>query len=113
MTELFKGLEVARKEFNNYQGNAYLYVDFDDMTAWTLVGNHVEYDSKTISRVVFKNDLNDRDARYGKEKLNAILKSLINFKNAGNDVYTDSDDFYRFYANDGLAAYANGTIIEF
>ena len=113
MTELFKGIEVARKEFNDYQGNAYLYVDFEDMTAWTLVGNHVEYDSKTISRVVFKNDLNDRDARYGKEKLNAILKSLINFKSAGNDVYTDSDDFYRFYAHDGLAAYANGTIIEF
>ncbi len=113
MTELFKGLEVARKEFNNrhnWQGNAYLYVDFDDMTAWTLTSTQVEYDSKTISRVVFKNDSN---ARYGKDRLNAILQSLINFKDAGNDIYTDSDDFYRFYSNDGVEAYANGTIIEF
>ena len=113
MTELFKGLEVARKEFNNYKGNAYLYVDFEDMTAWTVVGNHVEYDSKAISRVVFKNDLNDRDARYGKDRLNAILKSLINFKNAGNDVYTDSEDMYRFYAYDGVEAYADGVVVEF
>ena len=46
--ELFEGLEQARKEFNNWQGKAVIYIDFDDMTAWCRVEDCPDYHSDNI-----------------------------------------------------------------
>lgn len=81
--ELFKGLEVARKEFNNWQGKAAIYMDFDDMTAWCEVQNLPTYHSEKIICLTYKDDLQGRNDRYGVDKLNDLAKAKMDKFNDG------------------------------
>lgn len=94
--ELFDGLEVARKEFNNWQGAAWLYVNLEDMTAWTLVHQNVDYDDVTVIPLVYKDDLQYRDDRYGKDILGAIAQTLLNYVNQNDFKLESKEDFFEF-----------------
>lgn len=77
MTELFKGLEKARQEFNNWQGQARISINFDDMTAWCDVHEIPDYHSDNIVRLVGKDDLHGRNDKYGKEKLERLAQAKL------------------------------------
>lgn len=94
--ELFKGLEVARKEFNNWQGAAWLYVDLKDMTAWTLVNQNMDYNAVTVLPLVYKDDLHNRNDRYGVDRLNAIAQTLINFVDQDDFELESREDLFEF-----------------
>ncbi|MEN0648927.1 hypothetical protein NSQ82_07840 [Caldifermentibacillus hisashii] len=68
------GLEEARKEFNGWSGNAVIFVDFNDMTAWCRVSEIPNYHSKAIIAVAGKDDLHERNKRIGKERLDEIVE---------------------------------------
>lgn len=72
-----KGLESARKEFNNWQGAAAIFVDFEDMTAWCHVSEIPVYHSKSIIAAVGKDNLYERNKRVGKDRLNEIIEIIF------------------------------------
>lgn len=98
--ELMKGLEDARKEFNNWQGKAAIYADFSDNTAWCRVGDLPSYHSDTVVTVVFKGDLHGRNDRFGVERLNDLLTAMIGKYNEG----WTKDDF-EMYGSHEFAEY--------
>ncbi|MEL3959358.1 hypothetical protein NST17_19585 [Caldifermentibacillus hisashii] len=69
-----KGLEDARKEFNNWQGAAVIFVDFEDMTAWCHVSEIPVYHDDSIIVVAGKDNLYERNNRVGKERLDNIVE---------------------------------------
>lgn len=75
MAELFKGLEEARVEFNNWQGNAVIFIDFEDMTVWTDVFEIPTYHSDSIVSLISKDDLYGRNDRYNYMVLEKLAKT--------------------------------------
>lgn len=68
-----EGLEAARQEFNKWQGNAVIFVDFEDMTAWCLVFDIPSYHSEKIIKVAAKDNLYGRDTQIGADRLDQIV----------------------------------------
>lgn len=94
--ELFKGLEQACKEFNNWQGKACIFIDFDDMNAWCEVFECRNYHSEeivTLVRLVSKDDLYGRNDRYSLQILNDVAKAKLFDYKAGVDLLEISDDY--------------------
>lgn len=74
MTLKIEGLEQARQEFNNWSGSAVIFVDFGDMTAWCRVSEIPSYHARSIVAVAAKDDLQERNKRVGKERLDDIIE---------------------------------------
>lgn len=94
MKELFAGLEEARKDFNRWQGEAQIKIDFEDMTAWTDVVRK-DYESNTIFTLIEKDDLHGRDDKYGFEVMEAMAQTAINYKD--NLLSTENDGSFEDY----------------
>lgn len=74
MTLKIEGLEQARHEFNNWSGNAVIFVDFGDMTAWCRVSEIPSYHSKSIIAIATKDNLYESNKKVGGDRLNKIVE---------------------------------------
>jgi len=73
----FKNFEKSRREFNNWQGAAWIYFDLSDGEVMTRVFQPVSWHSDSIVTVYFKDDLYGRDDTISKEKLYDLLESVV------------------------------------
>lgn len=96
-----KGLEAARKEFNNWQGNAVIFVDFDAMDAWCEVAEIRSYDAPIFS-LVAKDNLHGRNDKYNLGVLESVAYAKHeDFKNGYEEFQINDDYRYSelFYVN--------------
>lgn len=89
----FEGLDQARKQFNNWQGNAVIFIDFDDMRAWTDVHHIPSYHAKTIVGLISKDDLYERDHKYSIDTLKNIANAKYKDYKDGVDTLIINDDY--------------------
>lgn len=90
----YDGLEAARQEFNNWNGNAVLFVDFSDNTAWTRVFEIPNYHSESIIAVYSKNDLYGRSDRIGKERLDERIAFIRSLYEKGEERLDLEDEYF-------------------
>lgn len=100
-----KGLEKARREFNNWQGHAAIMVDFSDMTAWCDVfassQEWTEYHSDDVVKVYKKASISihERDKQIKRGQLNEIVAMLFEGYQKGHRS-TELNDFGRYPRDD-------------
>ncbi|MFS0841317.1 hypothetical protein [Paenibacillus sp. 1P03SA] len=77
MTETFVGLETARLEFNNWCGNAVIFIDFEENEAFCRVFEIPTYHSDKIIILYSKGDLYSRNDKIGSERLNKLAAAKL------------------------------------
>lgn len=100
----FECLDVAVREFNNWQGNAVLFIDFSDMTAWTDINNVPSYHSDLIIPLLGKDDLYGRNDKYSFESVNDLAnKAHVKHKRGWT-----LDDFKLYFEHEFANEYRLG-----
>ena len=89
----FEGLKKAREEFNNWQGNATIFIDCEDMSAWCDVFDIPNYHADSIVRLIGKDDLYGRNDCFGLQTLEILANEKYkDFKN-GEQKFLINDDY--------------------
>ena len=71
-------IEVAVKDFNNWQGKAVIWCDESDGTVWTTLHTSeddcVKYHSKSIHQVIGKGNFVERNRRVSRQEMTNFLE---------------------------------------
>lgn len=78
-------LEEERLAYNDWSGNAVMWIDFADGDVWTQVHESSDYEQKSIFVLSAKGDFYSPNQRVGLEKLLKLAKiKHDHYKNNGN-----------------------------
>src|SRR5690625_2060817 len=95
---MLKNLEQARKHFNEWQGNAAIFVDFEEMEAWTIVEENINYHDEHVVCIIDKDNWFERDHRYRKDQIEKLAKvKYEKFKEGWNRIELE-DNFFKEFA---------------
>lgn len=90
----FKNLNEARKEFNNWKGNAAIFIDMGTLEVWTEVNEVGTYDnSDNVIGLVGKSDLNDRNKKYNLNVLEKLAEAKYNDYKEGYSKWQIEGDY--------------------
>jgi len=98
----FSSLEEARQQFNDWQGSATIFIDFDTMNAWCEVESAADYDSP-IFHLVKKGEMHGRNDKYNIVVLKSVLEDKYNDFKEGYEEWQINDDYRYseiFYINE-------------
>lgn len=71
----FTGLEVAREEFNKWNGKAAIYIDCEDKELFTHVGSLPEYEDDSIFILIMKDESHSPNDKYSIRQLNNLVEA--------------------------------------
>lgn len=92
--EMFKGLEQSRTEFNDWSGRAAIFIDFEEKEAFCHVHEIPDYHDEAVVCIIHKGDLQGRNFRIGKDRLDSLVMAKFKKYNAGWDRMDLEDDYH-------------------
>lgn len=85
-------LEEARQQFNDWQGNAAIFVDFEGMKAWCEVGTFHECESP-VFKLVDKGSVDSPNDRYNLKVLESVSQAKYKDFEEGYEDWQINDDY--------------------
>jgi len=93
-----RNLDLARKQFNNWQGNATIFIDLEEREAWTIVEEDINYHDQHVIRLIDKDNLHERSFKYNKEQIDQLAKVKIEKYEEGWEREELEDNYHMEFA---------------